>query len=192
MKKILATLLIAAVAVLTVGCLSFAEKQYTWQIQPDGSGKGTIVYRNIFSSGNTDDDYTADDFVQLINDYLEGETLENETPGMRNVKKKLFVEDGFLCGEVTFEFAHFNEVGFYQYKGKGPMMFYLSNSSETFINSSGDWAGEDFPIVFWPEGTKEFNVVTTMGDPYEEGAVSLIPLYEHWEKTGELPDVEEY
>ncbi|RKZ29480.1 hypothetical protein DRQ36_08465 [bacterium] len=193
MKRFVASALVVVLAVVLVGCLAFETKEYYWKLNRDGSGEGKIVWRNIFSTGNSDEeDYTADDFASLINDYYEGETLEDENPGFRKVKKRLFVENGVICGEITFEFDEISDIGFYRYKGEGPLMFYLGGFDETFESSNGDWGGDDFPIVFWSEGTKKCELVTSGDDPYDEGAESIMDYYEQWKKDGTVPETGEY
>ena len=190
MKKVLAFCSIAALVITMIGCLSAERKEYTWNIEPDGSGSGKIVWRNLFSSGNEDEDGSADDFVSLVNDYYEGTYVEDDYPGWRNVEKRLFMEKGQLCGEITFEFKRLSDIGFYQYNGEGPFMF-LTSTDETFIDSNGDFAGEDFPVMFWPEKTSEFKLVTSLGDPDDSGAIELLDYYEDWTEDGELPEIDE-
>jgi len=110
---------------------------------------------------------------------------------MKKIQKRLYIEDGKLCGVIAFEFDKYSDVGFYRYKGKGPFMFFFNAGDETFIDSNGELAGENFPVVFWPEGTKEFKVTTSMGDPEDSGAIMLLDFYKTWEETGELPEIEE-
>jgi len=191
MKKFVVWLLIAGMGLLTFGCLSFESKEYSWNINKDGSGSGKIVWRNIFSSGNEEDDMSDEDFVSLINDYLQGSSLDDERPGFKKVNKRLFIEDGVLCAEMTFEFGRFEEAGFFRYKGEGPYMYNFSTSDETFYKSNGDWGGDNFQVLFWPEKTSEMTLVTTYGDPDEAGAVDLLGYYNTWNETGELPEVEE-
>ncbi len=192
MKKVVVWTTIIVLALVMFGCLSAERKEYTWNIKSDGSGNGKIVWRGLFSTGNTEDqDATADDFVSLINDYLDGTTLEDENPGYTNIKKRLFVERGKLCGEMTFEFNSLSDIGFYQYHGEGPVMFLLNAADETFIETNGDWAGEEFPVIFWPDDKKEYTLVTTLGDPDDEGARPLMVHYKTWEKDGTLPEIEE-
>lgn len=191
MNKIVVWLLIAGLAILSFGCLSFESKEYYWSIEEDGSGSGKIVWRNIYSSGNEEESMADEDFVSLINDYLEGESLEDENAAFKNVKKRLFVEDGVLCGEMTFDFGKYDDAGFYRYKGEGPYMYMLAITDETFYKSNGDWGGEDFQVVFWPDNVTEFTLVTTYGDPEEEGAEDLMAFYEDWKEDGTLPEIEE-
>ncbi len=191
MKKTFAWMLIVAVGLMAFGCLTFESKEYYWEIDSDGSGSGRIVWRNLFSNGNEDEDGSAEDFVSLIDDYLEGESLGDENDAFKNVKKRLFVEDGVLCGEMTFEFGRLTDASFYRHKGEGPYMFMLATSDEIYYKSNGDWGGDDFQIIFWESGTKKLELVTTLGDPEEDGVVELLDYFSDWEKDGTLPEVVE-
>ncbi len=190
MKKTVAWLLIGALGILIFGCLSFESKEYNWTINKDGSGSGKIVWRNIYSSGNEEENMADEDFISLINDYLEGENLEDESPAFKKVEKRLFIEDGVLCGEMTFEFGNYEDAGFYRYKGEGPYMYMLAITDESFYKSNGDWGGEDFQIIFWPDNVSNLKLVTTYGDPNEEGAEDLMSFYEDWEEDGILPEIQ--
>ncbi len=188
MRKVSLAIAVMLIAIFFVGCLAVDRKEYTWKIDADGSGTAKIVYKNIFSSGNTEEDMSADDFTSLIDDYIEGTAIDDELPDVKNLKKRLYVEDGLLCGEVTFEFEKLSDIGFYRYKGKGPFMRIVDVVDETYIGTNGDWGGEGFPVVFWPDGTTEFELTTSLGDSQEDGSKTLLGYYEAWEKTGELPD----
>jgi len=192
MKKIVAWAVIVMVGVLTVGCLTFESKEYSWKINADGSGNGKIVWRNFYSNGNEEEDASGEDFVSLINDYLEGQSLDDEKDAFKNVKKRLFVEGGVICGEMTFEFGNYTDAGFYRYKNDGPYMFMLAMSDESYFKSNGDWGGDDFQVIFWPGNTKEITLVTSLGDPDEDGAVNLMDYYNDWVKDGTLPETEDY
>lgn len=191
MTKFFAYFSAVAICFFAIGCLTAQYKEYTWNIKPDGSGTGKIVWRNIFSSGNTNSDESAKDFVSLIDDYLEGSSLEGENPGFNKVKKRLFIEQGELCGEITFEFDELSDIGFYRYQNKGPLMFLLKNYDEKFEECSGDWGGDDFRVAFFDISKKKFTLKTSLSDPTEDGAVFLIKYYEQWKKDGTLPRVDE-
>ncbi|MCK5834058.1 hypothetical protein KAH81_10375, partial [bacterium] len=163
MRKTLSIILIGALTIVLTGCLTTDTKEYTWEFNNDGSGQGKIVFENIFSSGNTDEDYSLEDFNSLINDYIEGTTLEDTDGGMRDVEKRLYIDDGKLCGEITFKFDNYQDVGFYRYENDGPYMYLVNLGEEFFVNCNGEWAGEDFPVIFWPEATKEFILTTSLG-----------------------------
>ena len=115
MRKVSLAIAVMLIAIFFVGCLAVDRKEYTWKIDADGSGTAKIVYKNIFSSGNTEEDMSADDFTSLIDDYIEGTAIDDELPDVKNLKKRLYVEDGLLCGEVTFEFEKLSDIGFYRY-----------------------------------------------------------------------------
>jgi len=191
MKKFFAYVSILVIVFFVAGCLTAEYKEYTWNIKSDGSGTGKIVWRNIFSSGNTEKDESAKDFVSLIDDYLEGTDAERDYPGFANVKKRLFIEDGELCGEMTFEFDELSDIGFYRYQDKGPLMFLLKGMDETFVECSGEWGGEEFTVAFFDMGKKKHTLKTSLSDPTDDGAVFFLDYYKNWKKDGSLPKVDE-
>ncbi len=190
MKRILSLLVAMSIALFFAGCLSVEEKEYSWTINDNGRGTAKIIHKNIYSSGNIEEDLSAEDFVSLIDDYLEGGMIDDDYPGAKNMKKRLYIEDEKLCGEVTFEFDELSDIGFYRHKGEGPFMFIVETDEEIFIESDGDWAGESFPVVFWPDKTEEFNLTTSVGSPEEDGTKFLLDYYNTWMETGEMPDID--
>jgi hypothetical protein len=150
------------------------------------SGSGTIVFTGIASEKGEDSASLAkEDFNSLISEYYQGKTLENGIPALKNVKKRLFVKDGQLIGELSFDFDDISKIGFYQLKGVGPYIYYTLSegyfTSGQFAASNGTYGGDKMPIVFWDEGTKDFYLKMSLTSP---GAVR-IPLadkFKEWEK----------
>ncbi|HEY3251463.1 MAG TPA: hypothetical protein VGK25_10140 [Ignavibacteria bacterium] len=168
------------------GCLSVETKEYSFKLKGDKSGDGKIKYINIMRSsdslGTVESDYN-----DLIDNYLNGNKLESELTGIKNIKKRLFEEDDQLCGEMTFDFDDITKLKFYNYNNKVLCYFLGSNpmnifgSSETYFSSNGTFAGETFPVIFWDIDQKKFELKTSLTQPSEK----TTSLLEMWNQKGE-------
>jgi hypothetical protein len=164
------------------GCLMVESKEYQFLVRPDGSGQAKIVFENIASVQETDDQEQATkDYTQLLTDYIKGKRFEQDNPSYFNVKKRLYEQGGKLYGEVTFDFHSYEDVGLFRLDEKGPWMYHTgalnAMAVEQFDNSNGVYGGEKMPVVFWQEGTAEFRVRTKMAEPEKGVTRSLLPLY---------------
>jgi len=191
MKKLCSLVLVVILAISLVGCLSVEYKEYKIEIDKNGSGQGKIIWRNISSSTDSETEDGSADFVELIEEYLEGNAIEDENPGFKKTKKKLFMENGQLCGQIEFEFDHYEDIGLYRHHDEGPYMFILGTIDEGFVESNGEYAGENFPLIFWDSGTKEFEFVTSINQASTEESKLLIDHYKLWKETGKLPVLQE-
>lgn len=180
MKKTLLSLPILALILLFIsGCLTCEKKEYTFKMTGENSGTLTIKYINIMSSMDDTLDVSEEDFMTLINDYYTGSSVEDEFPGTTLVDKKLFEENGVLCGEITLAFSDLSLVKLYQYEDKGPFMYPLNCGtldSETFEGGNGVYGGDIMPVVFWDRGIKSLEMNTTVTIP-DETTVSLLDEY---------------
>jgi hypothetical protein len=180
MKKTLFVLPVLALVLLFIsGCLTCEKKEYTIKMTGKNSGTLTIKYINIMSSMDDSLDVSDEDFMTLINDYYTGSSVEEEYPGTTLVDKKLFEENGVLCGEITLAFSDLSQVKLYQHGEKGPFMYPLncgSLDSETFEGGNGEYGGDVMPVVFWDAGMKslEMNTIVTYPD---ETTLSLLDEY---------------
>ena len=166
------------------GCLTCEKKEYTFELKGDNSGRLTIKYINIMSIMDDSLDISSEDFESLLNDYYDGEELQNTFPDATVLSKRLFEEDGVLCGEVIYEFAALDAAKLYQFKGKGPFMYCLGCSSldtEYFSGSNGEYGGDVMPIVFWEQGTKKLQLTTDVTYP-DETTISLLEDYRQWQE----------
>lgn len=172
-------------------CLTVEKKIYTFEFTGKNSGKLTIKYVNLMSmssmetdeNGNIVDNSLAD-FESLINDYLLGNTIENNYPNAKNIQKRLFIENNVLCGEVTMEFTSLSDVRLYQFDKKGPICFSICNTidGEVYVSSNGTFGDADFMnVVFWKPGTKKLIVETVVNEPSED-TQSLARHYLQWKK----------
>ena len=165
------------------GCLTCEKKEYTFEFTGKDTGRLTIKYINIMSTMDDTLDISDEDFSSLISDYYEGSEVENSFPNATVLSKRLFEENGQLCGEIVFEFTDISMANLYQHKGKGPFMYCLgcnSIDSEYFLESNGEYGGDIMPVVFWESGLKNLTVSTSVTTP-DETTVGLLPHYQDWE-----------
>jgi hypothetical protein len=168
------------------GCLTSEFKEIRLSINPNGSGKGSITYIDISSEQGDDTVSLAkEDFNSLIADYVEGKSFETANPGLRNIKKRLFVQGNKLMGEVSFEFDSISEVGLYRHGNQGPYMYYTLVdgflTSGQYTASNGSYGGDKMPIVFWPANATEFYLKMALSTK-ESPKSSLASNYEAWQK----------
>lgn len=165
------------------GCLTCEKKEYTFDFTGKDSGRLTIKYINLMSTMDDTVDISEEDFSSLITDYYEGTEIENEFPDAVVVSKRLFEENGVLCGEIVLEFTDLAMGHLYQYKDKGPLMYCLSCysiDSEYYAESNGEYGGDVMPVVFWDPGLKSLTLSTDVTFP-DETTVSLLEKYTEWE-----------
>jgi hypothetical protein len=167
-------------SILLGGCLTAERKEYRFVVRPDGSGTGQVTFFNIMSTEEDGRNVSARDYHDLVVGFLKGNRFEERNPALGNVRKRLFEKDGRLNGEITFDFLSYEDVGLFRYKGTGAWMFYPTGStslmSGEYENSNGEFGGEKMPVVFWPEGTGEFQVSVYLDDPSSKDQ-SLLPYY---------------
>jgi len=113
---------------------------------------------------------------------IEGNEIEKDYPDATIRSKRLFLEDGKLCGEVIIDFENLSQIGLYQYENKGPYMLYVGNflDSETFMQSNGEFGGEIMPVVFWPKSERTLKLTTHINEP-DETTLSLVSEYNNWQ-----------
>ncbi|MCF8296189.1 MAG: hypothetical protein K9J13_01470 [Saprospiraceae bacterium] len=168
-------------AILISGCLTVEKKEYTFEFTGKNSGTLTIKYVNIMSSKDDDLDVSKEDFDELISKYLNGDEISKTYPEAKNIKTRIFEENGKLCGEAKMDFAILSDVKLYQQSKKSPYMLCLKSTldSETYYDSNGNYGGEIMPVVFWPKKLKKLTVVTKVSDD-DESTISLLSHYNNW------------
>lgn len=173
--------LFVAVAIFLSSCLTVEKKIYTFQFTGANSGKLTIKYINIMSMKEDSAFNLEDDLNVLVNDYLLGQRIENDFPQAYNFQKKVYEENGQLCGEISMEFKNLQAVNLFKYSKKSPMMFALSSSfdNEEFTSSNGLYGGSKMPVVFWEHKLKELYLETKVNAP-DSTTISLLETYQNW------------
>lgn len=182
MKTFIPALLFIS-ALFLHGCLTSEFKEYRFVFNSDGSGEGSIKFMNIVSEKEDEADVSMRDFGELINNYLNGNKFENENFQYEVIEKKLFEENGQLCGIIKFKFASYEDAGFYKDESCecSPVMYYLRGVSESFSESNGKYLGEQksFPVISWSDKTDEYYFRTYISVNMENAA-SLLPRYQIW------------
>lgn len=183
-KPVLPLVLVVIFVIGFTSCLTVEKKSYTYELKGDNSGKLTIKYINIYSIMDDGQDVSTADFNELLDKYINGDQLIQDFPAASNISKRLFEENGQLCGEVTLEFNDLNSARLYQYDQNSPIMMNISTAfdSETYVTSNGDYGNDHMPVVFWPRNTKKLTVTTSVSTP-DETSVSLVDAYRNWINT---------
>lgn len=171
----------SALIALFTSCLTIEKKIYTFEMNDNNSGTLTIKYENIMSIKDDNADVSEADFDELIADYINGNKIESDYEGVVVKSKRLFEENGMLCGEVIIEFTDLTSVGLFQYDPKGPFMFNIGSffDSESYLSSNGEYGGDVMPVIFWPKNLKTLTLTTLTTSP-DESTVSLVNLYRNW------------
>jgi hypothetical protein len=178
MNRILPFLL---VTLPLIGCLTVEFKEYRIKLKNGTSGEATIKFINILSESDDTTSVAREDFQLLIDSYVAGTKFERENPGYRNVKKRLFEENGVLCGEVSFLFDSLATVRFFRFDKDSPYMYYATNplSSEVLVETNGIEGEKWMPIVFWKRDEREFYVKTRLSSE-SRYRTSLLKQFREW------------
>ena len=165
---------------ITTGCLTTEYKEYRFTLNEDGSGEGSIIFHNIVSVEDDNQDVSIKDFDELISDYIKGNKFELDNPSYKVLNKELYEDDDVLCGKITFSFSDIDSIGFYRYEGCdcSPLIYYLGDFGETLVESNGSELIEskNIPIILWDRGITDIYFKTTVQDNMEQ-AHSLLTLY---------------
>lgn len=164
------------------GCLTVEFKEYRIKLKNGTSGEATIKFINILSESDDTTSVAQEDFQLLIDSYVAGTKLEKENPGYRNVKKRLFEENGVLCGEVSFTFDSLATIRFFRFDKDSPYMYYATNplSSEALVETNGIEGEKWMPVVFWKKDEREFFVKTRLSSEARY-RTSLLKQFREWQ-----------
>ena len=171
------------------GCLTADHKEVRLTLNADGkSGTGKITFTNIVSEpDDSSKDNSKDDFNNaLITEYYQGRKIEESYKGTRNIKKRLYLDEDRLMGEVTFDFDDITKLGFYRFKGEGPYMYYTISdgyfTSGQFEASNGTYGDEKtMPVIFWDANARDFYFKIALSTPNVVHH-SLAKFYTDWVK----------
>jgi hypothetical protein len=171
-KKTLAFAAIALVALLVSSCLKCEKKTYTWNFTGATSGTLIVKWTNIMSEVSYSDmDSTMHaDYNDLVNRFIDGTEAEDEFPDAKFVSKRLFEENGVLCGEAVFEFTDISQAKIYKYDKSTPMMFY---TADTVLFSNGTKGPKYMPIVAWENNQKSPWVTTSISATEGESLLAI-------------------
>lgn len=179
-KKLFRFLILIIIPLSITGCLTCERKEYVFQLTGENSGRLTIKYVNIFSSLIDSTAEITSDYEELTDMWLKGEKIELDFPQAKKFRKRLFEENGTLCGEITMEFDDLSKVGLYRFMNKGPYMFSMSgvnDDGENFAQSNGEFGSDKMPVIFWPEDLRTLKFSTKISDP-DSTCVSMLKIWE--------------
>ena len=173
--------LVALMAILLSSCLTAQYKEYKFEFDGKTSGTLTVTHRNIYST-RYDDEMTVEeemeeDYQEIMDDYINGTTIEDDYPNAKVVSKKMFEENHELCGEIVLKFDAIEDVNLYKYSKKAPYMFYLDDD---YFDSNGEKGPEYMPVVIWDKKAKVLEVTVELDTPDEEETISLLNV---WKKN---------
>lgn len=163
-------------------CLTCEKKEYTFQMTGENSGRLTIRYINIFSNSLDSAGELKVDYDELMDMWLNGEKIERDFPKASKFKKRLYEQDGQLCGEVIMEFNDLSAVRLYQHHKQGPFMFSMgavNDDGENFQQCNGEYGGEFMPVIFWPSDSKTLRLTTIIAKPDS----SCVSMLDAWKKS---------
>lgn len=131
---------------------------------------------------DNDENVSEADFKELIETYIQGDQVSQDYPAAKNIKTRLFEENGQLCGEIILHFDDLNSARLFQFDRNCPIMMNISTNfdSETYISSNGEYGNEHMPVVFWHQESNKLVVTTSVTIPDESG-VSLVNEYRKWQ-----------
>jgi hypothetical protein len=184
MRRFLLFFAMGVFGLILSSCLTVEKKQYTFEFTGKNSGKLTIKYINIMSNVDSAGVTEVEDFTDLMDNYVNGDKISTSYPSATNISKRLFEENGVLCGEVIMEFADLAAARLYQYDKKSPYMFLAGSvDSETYVESNGTYGGEIMPVIIFPLKLKKLEATTSVSSPSGESYVSLLGEYKKWKKN---------
>jgi hypothetical protein len=164
-RNILVNVCLAILMLGFTGCLTVEFKEYTFRLNPDGTGSGTIKFVNLLSQDEDDADVSAADYTELVDNWLHGTGFEGENPGLVITGKRLFEENGQLCGEITFTFTSLQDASFLLFSDCEctPYLYFLDTSTESYIESNGTYLGEEnasMSFIRFEKGMEELSFKT--------------------------------
>lgn len=164
-------------------CLTVEKKEYHFELTGEESGILTIKYINIMSVGEKGENL-ENDFKELIDQYIEGDLIERDYPFASLLSKRLFEENGVLCGEVRLCFSELSAVKLFQYKKDQAKMLNLNPQSgiEKYVDSNGNYGGDIMPVVFWDDEISDLYLNTMITSP-DNTSESLLQMFKEWEST---------
>jgi len=178
-KNLIRFIILILVPVSISSCLTCERKEYVFQLTGENSGKLTIKYVNIFSSLIDSTGELTADYEELAYMWLKGDKLENDFPQAKKIRKKLFEENGILCGEVTMEFDDLSKVRLHRNIKGGPYLFSISevnDDGETFLQTNGEFVDGEIPVLSWREDARTLRFSTKIATP-DSTCVSMLKMW---------------
>ncbi len=180
-KSLLLSIVVLVLAFVVSSCLTCETKEYKISFTGKNKGKLTIKYNNIMSKFDSEEltqqEELNKDYNELIDNYIKGDEATKAFPNAKLVSKRLFEENGKLCGEAVYEFEGLDQVKIFQPNDKCPYMYYISDlMTETYKNSNGTKGPDYFPAIYWDNTSKSLEFTTTVNEPDDK----TTSLYSKW------------
>jgi hypothetical protein len=177
-------------AFLFSGCLWVEKSQYTFNINPDGSGSGTVRFVNICYTLGEDSTTSEAAYGELNEGYLTGMTYENNNPHLTFTGKRFFADGDNLCAEMSFTFTSIDSIGFFRYKqcDNASFLYVAGQSLEVspadILDFNAAYSGKagEVPVLVWPGDTKLIKF-TTEAKADSGNAKKHVSLLGEWQKN---------
>ena len=181
MKKLLMVPLVAAMALLVNGCLTYHVVEYTIDYADDfNSGFFSVVYTDIRSS-ETEEEEKKKDFNELIELY-EGDMflLDQVDEGVYVKERQLYEKDGKLIGSYSGIFQRIkiddNEIN----TRNDERYILLDIGPDMEIETNGKvYRSEHNALLVWPVDKKKLKIKKIVKD-YNNVGYSIIDYYKKW------------
>ena len=178
--RLISIILFFVTVFFATGCLTTEFKEYRFSLNDDGSGEGSIIFHNIVSVEDDNQDVSIKDFDELLSDYIKGNRFELDNPNYKVTDKVLFEDKDVLSGKITFSFSNIDSIGFFKDENCdcSSLIYYLGDFGETLIESNGTTLVEskNIPVILWNRDTTDIYFKTIVQENLEL-AHSLLPLY---------------
>lgn len=173
---------------LAAGCLTSEFKEYRIKLRPDRSGEATIRFVNVMTESDDTTATAESDFDELVGGYLQGTKIERSNPGLRNIRKRLYEQDGVLVAEISFAFDSLASMRLFKFDGSSPIMYYVGDryTNEQLVETNGTYGRDWMPVVFWPSGSGELFLRTRMVSQASQRR-SLLREYREWQAAQARP-----
>ncbi len=183
MHKKLAVALLFFAALFCTSCLTCERKEYIVKLTGPASGTLTIRYINIFSNCiDSLGEYNVD-YDELIRMWLRGKKIEKDFPEVSKLKKRLYEENGQLCGEVTLQFKILRQVYLEKNGTNAPILFSLESlkdDGEILLRTNGSYDETGHGTITWMSDTKELRFTTQIAKP--DSLRTAYTLVDMWRK----------
>lgn len=169
---------------LLTACLESEEE--TWRFDLEAK-TGELSFRDLRAR----DEAPETALAALIVDFVQGQQIEGEHPGWRDVHKELVEVDGRLDGRLRFRFEAPDQAGLYQHDKKSPWIWCSQDRSDHILRTNGQDISAVLPgCVAWDRKARVLEV--TLADPPAEGAsapLGLLPAWKRWQADGAPADI---
>jgi len=183
------TVVLVLCCTLLCSCLNYDKKELRYILNTDGTISLVITYYDLVSdpvlvSGDEDnsdpvaeDDSTLyNDYSILVDDYLNGSEAEDEYRKYKVESKRLFEQNGVLCGEVRFVPLAPEDMQILVDEKNAVMTMIFSKTEATITPLKGR-IYEKAKLLLGALADRELSYMQEPIVPGKEGRQSLLPLW---------------